>query len=253
MRRLLLALVLAACTAVPAWADGKKITVRWFGQSYFQVVSSAGTRVVFDPHLIMSYPRAIVPADLVLISHPHQDHNRVDAIENKERAKVLTGLKQVGTKTDWNEIDEKFKDIKVTSIPLYHDKSFGMERGKNSAFVVVIDELRLVHLGDLGHTLTESQIKAIGPVDVLMIPIGGIYTLNGEEAKKVVAQLKPRRYILPMHYGTKDFDELVGPDEFLDEMKNVEKKLDTNEFVIDADAKPPAEPTTLLLGWKKPE
>ena len=253
MRCLALAVLIAGLTVAPAFADGKKVTVRWFGQSYFQVVTSAGTRVVFDPHLIVSYPRAIVPADLVLITHPHQDHNQVGAIENREKAKFLHGIKKDGKKLDWNEIDEKFQDVKVTSVPLYHDKMMGLQRGKNTGFVVEIDGLRFVHLGDLGHELTEGQVKAIGPVDVLMIPIGGIYTINGEEAKKVVAQLKPRRYVLPMHYGTKDFDELLGPDEFLDELKNVQKQPTTNEFTFDPEAKAPADPVVLLLGWKKAE
>lgn len=253
MRRLVLAFLIVCLTAAPAFADGKKITVRWFGQSYFQVVASDGTRVVFDPHLIVNYPRAIVPADLVLISHEHQDHNQIGAIENPEKAKVIRGMKKEGTKFTWNEVDEKFRDIKITSIPLYHDKMMGLKAGKNTGFVVEIDGLRFVHLGDLGHELNDAQVKAIGVVDVLMIPIGGIYTINGTEAKKVVAQLKPRRYMLPMHYGTKDFDELVGPDEFLDEMKNVVHEPKTNEFTIDPDAKPPAAPIILMLGWKKAE
>jgi len=252
MRRIVLTVVTTLLAAAPVFAE-KKIIVRWFGQSYFQVTASDGTRIVFDPHLIVSYPRNVVPADLVLISHPHQDHNQLEAIENREKAKVIAGMKKDGTKFTWNDVDEKFREIKITSVPLYHDKMMGLQRGKNSAFVVEIDGLRFVHLGDLGHELTDAQIKAIGPVDVLMIPIGGIYTINGEEAKKVMAQLKPRRYVLPMHYGTKDFDELVGPDEFLDELKNVVKKPETNEFVIDADAKAPDAPVVLMLGWKKGE
>src|SRR5258708_3638544 len=151
MRRIVLAVVISILAVAPAWADGKKITVRWFGQSYFQVVSSAGTRIVFDPHLIVSYPRALTSADLVLVSHPHQDHNQLEAIENREKAKIIAGMKKDGTKFTWNDVDEKFRDVEVTSVPLYHDKMMGLQRGKNTAFVVVIDGLRFVHLGDLGH------------------------------------------------------------------------------------------------------
>src|ERR1700756_2118216 len=86
LRRIVLSFVISIPAAAPAFADGKKITVRWFGQSYFQVTSSAGTRIVFDPHLIVSYPRALTSADPVLISHPHQDHNQLEAIENREKA-----------------------------------------------------------------------------------------------------------------------------------------------------------------------
>jgi L-ascorbate metabolism protein UlaG (beta-lactamase superfamily) len=251
MRAFAFALAAIALTASSASAQDKKIVVRWFGQSYFQVVSTAGTRIVFDPHSIVSYPRAVTPADLVLITHPHQDHNQIDVIENKERAKVLVGVKQMGRKQEWNLIDEKFKDLTVRSVPLFHDKAQGMERGKNSAFVVEIDGLKFVHLGDLGHELTDAQIRAIGPLDVLFIPVGGTYTINGGDAKKVVAQLKPKRYIFPMHYGTKDFDELVGPEEFLDEQKNIQQ-IKTNEVQIDPNAKP-EQPIIVIMGWKKPE
>jgi L-ascorbate metabolism protein UlaG (beta-lactamase superfamily) len=113
---------------------------------------------------------------------------------------------------------------------------------------VEVDGLRIVHLGDLGHLLSDKMVKEIGDVDVLMIPVGGIYTINGSEAKKVVAQLKPRQYILPMHYGTKVFDDVLPPDEFLDEQKNF-KKLPTNTLEIKTDFKP-AEPVIVLLDWK---
>jgi L-ascorbate metabolism protein UlaG (beta-lactamase superfamily) len=254
MYRLIFACVLGLIGPGMAAADGKKVTIRWFGQSYFQITTSAGTRIVLDPHAIKEYPRAIVPADLVLISHPHQDHNQVDVIENRERAKILVGVKGDVRKQEWNLIDEKFKDVKVTSVPLFHDKARGMERGKNSGFVLEFDGLRLAHLGDLGHELSDDQIKSIGHVDILMLPVGGIYTINGTDAKKVVQQLRPKRYILPMHYGTKDFDQLLGPEEFLDEQKlKVEKQLTRNELIVDAGAKPPTEPVIVLLGWKKPE
>src|SRR5262249_17858739 len=142
-----------------ARAEDRNLTIRWFGQSYFQIVTSPGTRIVIDPHLIMEYPRAVVPADLVLITHQHQDHNQIEAIENRDRAKVLVGLKGEGRKQEWNVIDEKFKDVHVVSIPLFHDKVQGMDRGKNSGFVIEVDGLRILHLGDLGHTLNDAQLR----------------------------------------------------------------------------------------------
>src|SRR5206468_8512605 len=87
--------------------------------------------------------------------------------------------------------------------------------GKNTIFILEVDGWKIVHLGDLGHQLSPNQIKRIGPIDVLMIPVGGIYTINGSEAKKVVEQLKPREYIFPMHCGTKIYDELLPPTEFV--------------------------------------
>jgi L-ascorbate metabolism protein UlaG (beta-lactamase superfamily) len=158
----------------------------------------------------------------------------------------------MGRKQEWNTVDEQFKDVHVRTVGLYHDKSQGMERGKNSAFIVDVDGLHIVHLGDVGHILTEAQVKAIGPVDILMVPVGGSYTINGSDAKKIVEQLHPTRLILPMHYGTKVFTDLVGPEEFLDEQQNVDKLLTTNEIQVPVDAKPKA-PRIVLLGWKKGE
>jgi L-ascorbate metabolism protein UlaG (beta-lactamase superfamily) len=93
-------------------------------------------------------------------------------------------------------------------------------------------------------------VRQIGPVDVLFVPIGGVYTLNGSKAKEVVAQLQPKRYVLPMHYGVRVFEDLLPPDEFLDGQKNVKRMLTTNELKINTDEVPPA-PVTVILGWEK--
>lgn len=245
---------LAALTLVFGLAtaqEGKKVTIRWFGQSFFQIETTAGTKIVLDPHAIEQYPRNSVQADLVLISHPHLDHSTLTPVENRDKAKVLHGIKGMGKRQEWVNIDEKFRDVHVYSVGLYHDKESGMQRGRNTAFVLEFDGLRVCHLGDLGHELTDRQAQAIGKVDILMIPVGGIYTINGTEAKAVMGKLKPTRYILPMHYGTKVFEDLLGPDEFLDGLKNVDKQPNTNELVIDPTKKPPEEPKVVLLGWKK--
>jgi L-ascorbate metabolism protein UlaG (beta-lactamase superfamily) len=234
-------------------ADGKKITVRWHGQSFFEIKSSAGTRIVIDPHAIEAYGPRQVEADLVLMSHEHNDHNQVGVVTNYKPAMGRHGLKLVGRRLEWNLIDEKFKDIGLHTVGTFHDNSQGMERGRNAVFILEIDGLRIVHLGDLGHSLSANDVKRIGPVDVLMIPVGGVYTLNGSDAKKVVEQLKPKMYVIPMHYGTKVYDDLLPIDEFLDEQKRENiRKLPTNELVIDTDFKP-AEPVIAVLsdGTKK--
>jgi L-ascorbate metabolism protein UlaG (beta-lactamase superfamily) len=108
--------------------------------------------------------------------------------------------------------------------------------------------LRFAHLGDLGHVLSAKDIQKIGPIDVLMIPVGGVYTINGSEAKQVVNQLKPKRLIFPMHYGVKGYDDLLSADEFIEEQPHV-RKLETNKFVIDPAAKTDA-PTVVILNPK---
>ena len=110
---------------------------------------------------------------------------------------------------EWVKIDGKVKDVKFKNVPLYHDDMQGLKRGKNSALIIEVDGLRIVHLGDLGHSLSEQQLKKLGEVDVLMIPVGGVYTLNGLDADEVIKQIKPKRYILPMHYGVPGYDDLL--------------------------------------------
>ncbi len=186
----------------------------------------------------------------MLISHLHSDHNQIGVIDNRDKAKIIYGLKAVGRREEWNPVDETFRDVKIRSIGVFHDESEGSERGKNTIFIIEADGIRVVFLGDLGHLLTPGQVKQIGPVDVLMIPVGGVYTINGSDAKQVVAQLKPQKYIIPMHYGTDVFDDLLPPTEFLEDQKAVKKYTATNELVVERNFKP-AEPIIAVLYWRK--
>ena len=258
-RTLLLLPLLVAAVAGPAPAQDpdRKCTLRWYGQSFFQLETSTGKRVVFDPHAIPTFGRPRVTADVVLISHQHNDHNQKEAVENVQAARVFEGVvadPKTG-RTEWKTFDEKVGQVRVRDLGTYHDPVHGMQRGKNSVWVVETDGLVFVHLGDLGHELTADQVKAIGKVDVLMVPVGGIYTLNGDQAKKVVDQLKPRLYVLPMHYGVPGYDDILGPEEFLGgfDKKYVRKTPETNELVIPLDVKTPEHYTVVLLGWKKAE
>lgn len=229
-------------------ADVKKTILRWHGQSFFEMETSKGTRIVFDPHMIEEYGRRLVKADLILISHFHNDHTQTEVVENRDKAKLINGLKPSAKRVEWNLIDEKFRDVRIITVGAYHDAMQGMERGKNTIFIVEADGMRFVFLGDLGHRLTEAQAKAIGPVDVLMIPVGGVYTLNGSEAKDVVAQLKPKRYIIPMHYGTKVYEDLLSADEFLEDQNNI-KKYAGNRLDVESDFNP-KEPQIAVLNWR---
>ena len=191
MRRIgVVAAALLIVAAAPA-ADGKQLSIRWLGQSFFLFTTSAGTRVAFDPHAIEQYGRPTVEADLVLISHPRPDRVRLDSITNRAKAKVIEGIKVIPPaaeggppRTTWNPVEETFKDVKIRSLGTYHDMVQGMSRGKNTIFILEVDGLKIVFLGDLGHLLSEDQVKQIGPMDVLMVPIGGVYTLNGSKAKE---------------------------------------------------------------------
>jgi len=236
----------------------KPIKVRYYGNSFFVIESNKGVRVCFDPHMITEYgrPPDDLKADVVLISHNHVDHTRVDALANwnekddGKKPKIIRGLKGTGLRADWAAVDEKIGDIKIRSVGVYHDDMEGLRSGKVSAFIVEMDGWRICHLGDLGHMLSPAQLKAIGEVDVLMIPVGGIYTLNGSEAKKVMAQIKPKQYVFPMHYGTKFFDDLLPVNEFLEGQKKERvAESDDNQLTLNRD---PARPRPLTVVFTYP-
>jgi L-ascorbate metabolism protein UlaG (beta-lactamase superfamily) len=206
--------------AVATAGEPGKVSLSWHGQSFFLIKSSKGTTLAIDPHNIPEYGRIIggLKADAVLFSHLHNDHTQKEVLINHKDKdfKVIPGVIGKGRQTKWSNVNEKFKDFQIRSVGTYHDNMGGMKHGLNTVFILEVDGWRIVHLGDLGHKLSEDQVRKIGAVDVLMIPVGGIYTLNGTEAQEVVRQLKPKEYILPMHYGNIRFEDLLTVDEFLD-------------------------------------
>lgn len=178
-------------------APAGKTTLQWLGHSTFLLTSSQGTRVLLDPMpLNMGYNVAPIPGvDAITVGHEHSDHNNVGLASGSPT--VIRGL--VGG--DWAKIEQRVKDIAIRNLPTFHDEKEGKERGKNSVFLFEVDGLRLVHLSDLGHLLSAEQVRALKPVDVLMIPVGGFYTIDATQASQVVEQLSPK-IVLPMHYKT---------------------------------------------------
>jgi len=259
MPRSLSALAALAALAAATPAEARPVTLRWHGQSFFEVVSPEGVRVVLDPHNIEGYGRIQVQADLVLMTHFHNDHTAAipDVIPNVAKARQINALKKLdrdGTRQDWNVVDETVKDVRVRTAGTYHDNMSGMKNGKNGVFILDVGGLRIVHLGDLGHLLSRSQLRKLGKVDVLLIPVGGSYTINGLDAQKVVEQVKPTRYIIPMHYGTPVYDYLLTLDRsgFLeDQTMGTVKKYAGNELTIDPKSDPPREPVVAILHWEK--
>lgn len=255
IRSIILALVMVLVgTSAPA-QDKKSPTIAWHGQSFFTITTGKGTRVAIDPHQIPEYGRLQgLKVDIVLMSHLHSDHTQLGVIENirGKEIRIIPGLKGSGKATEWNNVDETIKDVHIRSVGVYHDGMEGLRYGKNSIFILEIDGWKIVHLGDLGHLLTPAQVKKIGPVDVLMIPVGGIYALNGSEAKQVVEQLKPKEYIFPMHLGTKIYNELLPVDEFLeDQDKEKVATSDDNSIVLNRDAQRPRPLIVQLHYWPK--
>ncbi len=252
-----LAPLLAVVVAAPAAAaDLPTLSIRWHGQSFFEITTTKGTNIVLDPHAIEEYPRVQVKADLLLMSHLHDDHTQTHVVDNFMKLKpdetVFNALKKVGDKEEFNKQDKTVKDVKVRDVLVYHDDMQGIKRGKNGVWVIEADGLKIVHLGDLGHMLTEDQIKKIGEVDILLIPIGGVYTINGIDAQKVVEQLKPKHYVIPMHYGTKVYTALLPETSFIEDIPAEQmKRIQGNELVIDPAAKAKGKPVYVLLGYQK--
>jgi len=185
-------------TATPAASTTQ---VQYLGHSAFLLTSSQGTKVLVDPPSAgTGYGIApIAGVDAVPVTHEHSDHNNVALATGSPL--ILRGL----TSDGWATIDQRVKDVRIFSIspanPIYHDAEQGARRGRNTIFVLEVDGLRLAHLGDLGHTLTPQAVQAIGAVDVVMIPVGGNFTIDAAAATQVVGQLSPR-VVIPMHYKT---------------------------------------------------
>lgn len=198
--------------------------ITWLGHSSFLIEDSSGRMILTDPFdETVGYDVYRGKPDLVTISHYHFDHCYV-ALLPKETPK----LDSPGT--------FDFDGIKVTGLPSYHDKSKGSKRGKNTIFIIEADGYRICHLGDLGYVLSPSEIQSLGKIDVLMIPVGGVFTLDGAEAAKLSKAIGSH-VILPMHYKTPAIDfEIAGVEGFLDLMDDSEK-IDGNKLTLKGELK----------------
>ena len=161
------------------------------GHAEFLITLESGFRIVTDPFdASVGYPVPALEADGVLVSHHHHDH---DAVEH------IAGHPQI---IDYAGAHTFAPDVRVTGILADHDDAGGAKRGKTLLFLLEAEDLRIAHLGDLGCLLDADQLEALGPVDILMLPVGGFYTIDAETARDVAEQLDPR-IILPMHYRTR--------------------------------------------------
>jgi len=185
------------------------MNITWYGQSCFQISSNQGRNnhvsIIIDPFggdIGLKLPRKL-EADIVLVSHDHFDHNNI---------KAVSGLPLVIKGPGEYEI----KGVFVQGIPGFHDNSQGAERGNVTIYTIEVEGMRICHLGDLGQKeLSSDQLDKIGEVDILMIPVGGIYTIDAGEAIKVMAQIEPK-ITIPMHYQIPKLKiKLGGIDKFL--------------------------------------
>ena len=165
------------------------LKIKWYGQSSFLITSSNGEKIVTDPFNKMGYKLPDTNADIVTISHNHSDHNN---------HKIIKG--------DFLLINEpgsfEKDNIIIKGISTFHDDQKGKIRGNNIIFNINVDGINICHCGDLGHLLTDEQIADIGTVDILLLPVGGTFTIDAGKAHMVIKQLNPL-ITIPMHYRTK--------------------------------------------------
>ncbi len=186
--------------------------IYWGGQALFKLKGKNASVIIdpFDPEMMgFKLPKDLT-ADLVLVSHDHPDHNNSGVISSPSGGKAMV-FKKPG--------EYEVAGAVVTAIDSFHDDTNGSERGKNLIFHIMIDGLNILHLGDLGQSiLTEEQLAQIGQVDILLIPVGSIFTIDGKTAASIVAQIEPS-IIIPMHFKIEGLKfELEGVEGFLKEM-----------------------------------
>jgi L-ascorbate metabolism protein UlaG (beta-lactamase superfamily) len=164
--------------------------VKWLGHACFLITSESGLRIITDPYTTGAFGLEYAPvaetADIVTVSHDHADHNNVAAV--KGNPQVVRGLGS-----------HEVKGIQFKGIATAHDESAGKQRGSNTIFCFTLDGINVCHLGDLGHELSDQTVADIGDVDVLLIPVGGNFTIDAIVANGVCKKLAPK-LIIPMHY-----------------------------------------------------
>jgi L-ascorbate metabolism protein UlaG (beta-lactamase superfamily) len=206
--------------------------ITFLGHSSFRLKGKTASLVTdpFDPKVV-GFPFPKVSADIVTISHNHDDHNKAELV--KDVKKVVSGPGEY-------EINE----VSIIGISSYHDDKKGAKRGKNTIYVIEMDGLRIVHLGDLGHKLSEKFIEKVGSVDVLIIPVGGEYTIDATQAAELVRTIEPK-IIIPMHFkvpklNAQTFAKISSVEPFLTQIGiPVEKtnKLNVSSIAIEEEQK----------------
>ena len=181
--------------------------LKYLGHSSF-LIKSKDAKVVldpFDPKAVgLKYPKQ--EADIVTLSHGHADHN------------YSAGVSAEALVVDWPGEYEKM-GVRITGYSTYHDNEKGAQRGDNLLFKIEADNISILHCGDLGHKLSDELVDEIGDIDILLIPVGGHYTIDAQEAVSIIHKIEPS-IVIPMHYNHKDLDqkvygELTGLDEFV--------------------------------------
>jgi L-ascorbate metabolism protein UlaG (beta-lactamase superfamily) len=194
------------------------MNIQYYGHSCFKINTKPEGRGAeeitlfidpFDKEIGLKPPQG--QADIILVSHDHHDHNNTESLKGEPVILDTPG-------------EYAAKGIHIIGLDTFHDKSEGAERGKNTVFIIESEGLRICHLGDLGAEPNPEQLDEIGEIDVLMIPVGGTFTLDGKEAAKLVHKIEPKT-VIPVHYKAKGIQiDLTDEKEFCTEMGNCPKQ-----------------------------
>jgi L-ascorbate metabolism protein UlaG (beta-lactamase superfamily) len=209
--------------------------IKWLGHASFLITSDSGVKVITDPYSRgggINYGPIQETADIVTVSHKHPDHDNVGAVKGQPAVVDAPGARNV-------------KGIDFRGVSCYHDGARGAQRGTNIIFCFTVDGVRVCHLGDLGHELDAAKVREIGPVDVLLVPVGGFYTIDCRQAAAVAGALQPRM-VIPMHVKTPKCDyPITGAEDFLEGRSNT-RRMDASEIEVRKD-RLPAETETVVL------
>lgn len=184
--------------------------ITWAGQACFEISVAVSKdhqpAIVIDPFGEIGLKLPHLSADILLITHGHHDHNNVKAVKGNPFLIEGPGEYEV-------------QGVFVQGIDSFHDDVQGKERGRNTIYTIEAEDMRFCHLGDLGQKeLTNEQLEQIGAVDILMVPVGGVYTIASHEAQKIIGQIEPK-IVVPMHYTLPKLNiQLNGVDAFLKAM-----------------------------------
>ena len=181
------------------------MNISWLGHSCFIIKGSQAT-VITDPYApTLGYSLGKPTTNIVTVSHQHPGHSYVQGIDGEARLVAGPG-------------EYEISGVLIIGISTFHDEEKGEKRGKNTVYLMEIDDVSVCHLGDLGHVLTSEQVEELDNVDVLLLPLGGVSTINAPIAAEVVRQLKPA-VVVPMHYKTEALNRELEPVErFFKEM-----------------------------------
>ncbi len=217
--------------------------IKYLAHSSFLLTASDGTRVLFDPYEAGAYNGAMKYApitetvDVVVNSHGHADHADVKSLPGHPVAVDGLQLAKAGPRA--------VKSVSLRAVHTFHDPNRGRDRGENAMTILQVDGLKVCHCGDLGHVLSDAQVRDIGPVDVLLIPVGGHFTIDAGQATQVMQSLGPR-ITIPMHFKTPRVDfPIAGVDDFLAGKGNV-RRPGGSETEVAADSLP-AQPEVVAL------